>query len=126
MTGSTWIGSTCAHAQSDAPAGPGEYRQLASGLLGRSLFKGEAGKNTVEIIDLLVGPLKASDDITTPDRAMLDVQAGEATLVVDGISQRVKPGTVVTLDRDQRISIDNSGTARPFTARLIVVSSTQR
>jgi hypothetical protein len=112
-----------AFAQVDTPA---EYRQLVPGLLSRSIFKGEAGKSMVEVIDLLVGARKASEEITTPDRAMLDVQAGDAILLIDGKSQQVRPGVVIPLDRDQRIIIDNTGHERPLVARMIVVSPAHR
>jgi hypothetical protein len=105
---------------------PGEYRQLVPGLLSRSIFKGDAGNNTVEVIDLLVGARKASEEIRTPSPAMLDVQAGDAMLLVDGKPQQLRPGAVVPLDRDQRITIDNTGGERPFVARMIVVSPAQR
>lgn len=101
---------------------PGEYRQLVPGLLSRSIFKGDAGGRTVEVIDLLVGARKASEELAAPGRAMLDVQAGDATLIVDGKSQQVRPGAVITLDSDQRIAVDNTGGERPFVARLIVLS----
>jgi len=115
------IDMACAQAEA-----PGEYRQLVPGMLSRSIFKGEAGKSTVEVIDLLVGPGKTSEDMTTPDRVILDVQAGDATLFIDGQSQRLRPGVVIPLDRDQRIAVDNSGGTRPFVARMIVVSPIRR
>lgn len=108
-----------AFAQVDVPGG---YRQLVPGLLSRSIFKGDAGGRTVEVIDLLVGARKASEELAAPGRAMLDVEAGEATLIVDGKSQQVRPGAVIALDSDQRIAVDNTGGERPFVARLIVLS----
>ncbi|WP_407114169.1 hypothetical protein [Bradyrhizobium sp. LMG 9283] len=105
---------------------PGEYRQLVPGLLSRSIFKGDAGGRTVEVIDLLVGARKASEELTAPGRAMLDVQAGDATLIVDGKPQQVRPGAVIPLDHDRRITIDNTGGERPFVARMIVFSSARR
>ncbi|WP_129590948.1 hypothetical protein [Bradyrhizobium shewense] len=74
------------------------------------------------MIDLLVGARKASEELAAPGRAMLDVEAGEATLIVDGKSQQVRPGAVIALDSDQRIAVDNTGGERPFVARLIVLS----
>jgi hypothetical protein len=112
-----------ASAQGDAP---GDYQQQVPGLLSRSIFKGSAGNSTVEVIDLLVGARKASEEITTPNPAMLDVQAGDAKLLVDGKPQQLRPGAVIPLDRDQRITIDNSGGEQPFVARMIVVSPAQR
>jgi hypothetical protein len=105
---------------------PGAYRQLAPGLLSRSIFKANAGNNTIEVLDLLVGAGKASEEIRTPDPAMLDVQAGDAMLRVNGRPQQVRPGAVIPLDRDLPIIIDNTGGERPFVARMIVVSPARR
>jgi hypothetical protein len=101
---------------------PNAFEQMAPGLLGRTVFKTEAGNTTVEIIDLIVGPGKASEAITLKGGAVLDVQGGEATLLVDGKQQRVRPGNTVALAQNQNIVIDNSRATRSLVARLILLS----
>src|SRR3954466_3469072 len=87
---------------------PGNYEETTPGLLSRSVFKTDAGTTSVEIIDLLVGPGVSSEAIILSGSALLDVQAGSATLLVDGKAQSVQPGNVVSLAQNQRISINNS------------------
>jgi len=111
--------ATPAPAQTGAP---GEFEQMAPGLLGRTVFKTEAGSTTVEIKDIIVGPGKTSEVITLQGGAILDVQGGEATLLVDGKEQRVRPGNTVSLAQNQNIAIDNSRASRPLVARLILLS----
>ena len=54
---------------------------------------------------------------------MLDVQAGNAALLVDGKQKRVRPGDVMALAQGQRVGIDNRQKSRAFVARLILFSS---
>jgi hypothetical protein len=108
-------------AEEAAPAS--EFRQLAPGLLSRSVFKSAAGdKLAVEILDLMVGPGQSSEAITLSGAALLDVQGGEATLLVDGKAQRVQAGGVVPLAQSQQLAINNSRAQRSFVARLILLS----
>ena len=103
-------------------AAPGNFEETTPGLLSRNVFKTEAGNTTVEIIDLLVGPGKSSEPIVLTGGALLDVQGGSATLLVDGKAQSVQPGQVVSLAQNQRIAIDNSRAQRSFVARLVLMS----
>jgi hypothetical protein len=107
----------------EAAAPASEFRQLAPGLLSRSVFKSAAGdKLAVEIFDLMVGPGQSSEAITLSGAALLDVQGGQATLLVDGKAQRVQAGGVVPLAQSQQLAIDNSRAQRSFVARLILLS----
>jgi hypothetical protein len=102
---------------------PGEYRQWVPGLLSRSIFKSPVDdKVTVEIFDLMVGPGQSSEAITLTGGAVLDIQAGDASLSVDGKAQRVQAGGVVSLAQNQKIAIDNTRAQRSFVARLILLS----
>jgi hypothetical protein len=101
---------------------PGPFRELAQNLLGRTVFKTDAGNVGLEIIDLLVGPARTSKPIPLNGGALLDVQGGEAALIVDGKMRRIKPGDVVSLARGQSVIIDNSRARRSLVARLILVS----
>jgi hypothetical protein len=112
-------GGSRSFAQSDTP---NVFQEIVRGLLGRTVFKTEAGKAVVEITDLLVGPGKASEAITLKGGALLDVQGGESTLLVDGKARRVRAGDVVSLAKNQSIAIDNSRAQRSLVARLIVIS----
>jgi hypothetical protein len=102
---------------------PESYRQMVPGLLSRSVSKTEAGTVTIEIVDLLVGPNQRSEPINLQGGAMLDVQAGNAALLVDGKQKRVRPGEVMALAQGQRVAIDNSRESRAFVVRLILFSS---
>lgn len=117
------LGGGASLAQTDTP---NTYQEMAPGLLARTVFKADAGKTAVEIIDLLVGPGQSAEPIVMSGGALLDVQAGSATLVVDGKSQTVQPGAVVSLARDQRVAIDNSRAQRSFVARLVLLSPPDR
>jgi hypothetical protein len=101
---------------------PAAFEQIVPGLLGRTVFKTEAGATTVEIIDLVVGPGKSSESLTLTGGALLDVQAGEASLLIDGKQQRVRAGNTVTLAENQSIAIDNARASRPLVARLILLT----
>ena len=111
--------SADALAQSDAPE---TYQETTPGLLSRPAFKADAGDTTVEIIDLLVGPGRRSEPMVLSGGALLDVQGGTATLLVDGKGQSVQPGKVVPIAPNRRIAIDNSRSERSLVARLIVLS----
>ena len=99
------------------------YRQMVPGLLSHTVSKAQAGTVTIEIIDLLVGPSQASEAINFQGGAMLDVQAGNASLLIDGKPNRVKPGDVIALTQGKRFAIDNRRESRAFVARLILFSS---
>lgn len=101
---------------------PGNFEETTPGLLSRDVFKGDAGGTTVEVIDLLVGPGQSSEPLVLRGNALLDVQAGSATLLVDGQGQGVRPGSVVSLAQNQRVAIDNSRAQRSLVARLILLS----
>jgi hypothetical protein len=113
------LGGAVALAQRDAP---GSYQETSPGLLSRPVFKADAGNTTIEIIDLLVGPGMKSEPMVLDGGALLDVQGGTATLVVDGKGQSVQPGNVVPLAQGRRFAIDNSRAQRSFVARLILLS----
>jgi len=95
---------------------------MVPGLLGRTRFETDLGDTRIKIIDLLVGPEKTSEPISLKGGALLDVQGGEAALIVDGKTRRVKPGDVVSLAQNQTITIDNRRAPRPLVARLILLS----
>jgi hypothetical protein len=117
------LGSASALAQNGSP---GVYEDLASGLLGRTVFKTDAGKVNVEILDLLVGPGKVSEAFVLQGSAVLDVQAGNAVLLVGGRQQSIKVGGTTALSANQNIAFDNSREARPFVARLILLTQSGR
>src|SRR5882724_8699671 len=71
-------------------AAPGEFQEMAPGLLGRTPFKAEAGTASIGIMDILVGPEKSSEPISLKGGALLDVQGGEAALIIDGTTRRAK------------------------------------
>jgi hypothetical protein len=100
----------------------GTFREIVPGLLGRTRFQTDADGNRIEIIDLLVGPEKTSEPMSLSGGALLDVQGGEAALIVDGKTRRVKPGDVVSLAQNQTITIDNRRSPRSLVARLVLLS----
>src|SRR5262245_20926226 len=112
-------GGTPSYGQAD---GPGIYREIAPGLLGRTRFETDLGDTSIKIMDLLVGPEKTSQPMSLTGGALLDVQGGEAALIVDGKARQVKPGDVVSLAQNQTIAIDNRRAKRPLVARLILLS----
>ena len=103
------------------------YSEAASGLLSRSLFQSrDLGSHSLEIRDVLVGPGRRSAPLALTGGSILDVQAGSATLEIDGKSQAIKPGTVLSLKQGQSFAIDNRRQTRSLVARLIVVASPAR
>jgi hypothetical protein len=113
------LGGAAVLAQRDAP---GTYEETTPGLLTRPAYKADAGNTTIEIIDLMVGPGMSSEPMVLSGGALLDVQGGTATLLVDGKGQSLQPGNVVSITPNRRIAIDNSRAQRSFVARLIVLS----
>ena len=103
-------------------AAPDEFREMVPGLLGRTLFKAEAGTSAIEIMDILVGPEKLSEPISLNGGALLDVQGGEAAVIIDGRARRVKAGEVISMAQNQTVAIDNRRAQRSFVARLILLS----
>jgi hypothetical protein len=109
-----------AYGQADAP---GIFHEMSPGLLGRTVFKADASDFRIEIMDILVGPGKKSESIALKGGALLDVQGGEVTLIVDGKRRRVRAGDdAVSLAQGQTIIIDNSSVRRSLVARLILFS----
>ncbi len=96
---------------------------MTPGLLGRTVFETDVGDIRIEIMDVVVGPERTSEPIVlSKGGALLEVQAGEAALIVNGKKRRVKTGDVVSLAQNRNITIDNRGAPRPLVARLILVS----
>jgi hypothetical protein len=121
-----WVTTFCLlssihlYGQADAP---GNFQEMVPGLLGRTVFKTDAKDIRIEIMDILVGPGKASEPIVLKSGALLDVQGGEAVLIVDGKPHRVKPGgNAVSFAQGQTIMIDNRIAPRSLVARLILFS----
>src|SRR5947209_4045022 len=83
------VGSVASYGQAESPE---LFQQRVPGLLGRTLFKTDVGALKIEVIDLLVGPEKTSEPISLNGGALLDVQAGEAILTINGTVQPIKPG----------------------------------
>jgi hypothetical protein len=107
------------------PSPPPNYQQWVPGLLSRPVFKtSETGNTTVEVVDLLVGPGHSSQPIRLAGGALLDVQSGSASLIVDGKAQRIQAGSVVPLAQNQKIAFDNKSEPRALVARLILLSRT--
>ena len=113
------FGGAPSYGQADAPE---MFREMVPGLLGRTRFETDLGDTRIKIIDLLVGPEKTSQPMSLTGGALLDVQGGEAALIVDGKARQVKPGDVVSLAQNQTIAIDNRRAKRPLVARLILLS----
>lgn len=109
--------SRAAEAGADAAL---SYRETAPGLLERTIFKGpDTAGASVEIIDIMVGPGQVAERLAVESGSLLDVQAGNAVLAVDGRRQEARPGRVLALEPGQTLSIDNQKQQRPFVARLI-------
>jgi hypothetical protein len=102
---------------------PGNYRQIAPGLLGRTLFStSQAGPAAVQIMDILVGPGKAATIPNIDFAALIEVEAGDATVALDGNAAAARQEGVIAVGQGQTIAIDNSGDSRSFVARLIRLS----
>lgn len=128
------VGLAAAHAQAHAPSpgeaspsgdlvqkvSPGMYRQIAPGLLGRTLFStSQAGPAAVHIMDILVGPGKSATIPKIDFAALLEVEAGDATITLDDKAAVARQEGVIAVGQGQTIAIDNSGDSRSFVARLI-------
>jgi hypothetical protein len=134
--GALIVGPPAAHAQAGAvshieasPSGdqprkvlPGTYRQIAPGLLGRTLFStSQAGPVAVQIMDILVGPGKSATIPKIDFAALIEVEAGDATIMLDDKAV-ARQESVIAVGQGQTIAIDNSGDSRSFVARLIRLS----
>jgi hypothetical protein len=135
--GALLVGPAAAHAQAHAvspieasPSGdqvqkvlPGTYRQIAPGLLGRTLFStSQAGPAAVQIMDILVGPGKSATIPKIDFAALMEVEAGDATITLDDKAAVARQEGVIAVGQGQSIAIDNSGNSRSFVARLIRLS----
>lgn len=90
------------------PAHP--YQQLAKGLLGRRVFQGTAGTmGTVEVDDLLIGPLQQSEKYILKSSALFEERSGSGTLNIGDESQKIEPGSVVPLPAGTAFTIQNQG-----------------
>ena len=102
---------------------PGSYRQIAPGLLGRTIFStSEAGPATVQIMDILVGPGKSATIPKIDFAALLEVEAGDATVTLDDKVAAARQTEIIAISQGQTIAIDNSSDVRSFVARLIRLS----
>jgi hypothetical protein len=102
---------------------PGTYRQIAPGLLGRTVFStSQAGPVAVQIMDILVGPGKSATIPNIGFAALLEVEAGDARITLDDKAAAAGQTNVIAVSQGQTIGIDNSGDARSFVARLIRLS----
>jgi hypothetical protein len=130
------VGPSASHSQAPAsrieasPSGdqaqkvsPGTYRQIAPGLLGRTLFStSQAGPAAVQIMDILVGPGKSATIPNIDFAALIEVEAGDARVTLDDKAVAAGQEGIIAVSRGQTIVIDNSGDARSFVARLIRLS----
>ena len=93
------------------------YKQLAPGLLTRTLFIAPSGSGfRVEIRDFLVGPRQRTSDVSLPGPAILEVRSGSGFVTVAGYSQKVQIGSTFALPEGAAFAIDN-GSDLPLTIR---------
>jgi hypothetical protein len=99
------------------------FEELVPGLLSRKRYECNEEDLLITVLDLLVGPQKASDRYNlTEAEGLFDVQGGEAILSINGKPRWVRPGNIIKLARNQTISIDNTRSFRPLVVRLILIS----
>jgi hypothetical protein len=58
--------------------------------------------------------------------ALVDIEAGNALMSLDGKSVTVRPGAAIEVAQGQVIEIDNQREERPFLARLIELKELQK
>ena len=97
-----------------------QYREVAPGLLERSLFETtKAGPLAIAIIDVLVGPGQTAQISTTQSAALVEIEAGAPEISVDGKPAAAEPGRLVGIDQGHSLTIDNRQAQRAVVARLI-------
>ena len=101
------------------PAHP--YVQLTRGLLGRQVFVSrQPAEVAVEINDFLVGPNQRSGSYTLQATAIFEVQAGNGVLAIGEKSQKIEPGTVLSVAAGQPFTIENQSSI-PIAIRVEIL-----
>jgi hypothetical protein len=120
-------GKSAAGAGGAGAVEPLSYEVIAPGLLARTLFATTATDPLgVAFVDILVGPGQITQLPAAGFAALVDIEAGNALLSVDGRSVTARPGTAIAVAQGQVIEIDNQREERPFLARLIELKALQK
>jgi hypothetical protein len=106
---------------------PPSYEVIAPGLLARTLFTTAATEPLgIAFVDILVGPGQSARLPAAGFAALVDIEAGNALLSLDGQSVTVRPGTAIEVAQGKVIEIDNQREERPFLARLIELKELEK
>ena len=103
---------------------PNAYDRLAEGILSRTRFATETGRNyNVEVRDLIVAPNKRSAETTFPGAAILLVRQGRGTVhgVADG---NLVPGRTLSIPEGTRFSIESSTEKHLIIRAYVVIPET--
>lgn len=100
------------------------YSTLAAGILTRTRFATETGRNhNVEVRDLIVAPNKRSAETELPGAAILLVRQGRGTVhgVADG---NLVPGRTLSIPEGTRFSIESSTEKHLIIRAYVVIPET--
>lgn len=102
------------------PAQP--YQQIVKGLLGRKLHATNEAGVAIEVQDFLVGPEQKSESYSLPAAAIFQVKSGSGVLNLEGKTQKIEAGTVVSVPASAPFTIDNQ-TETPIAIRATILGS---
>lgn len=86
----------------------GDNKQLATGLLARTLFTATSGAGfSVVIRDLLIGPGQKTSQVSLPGPAVFEVRSGAGIIFISGQSQEIQAGSSFELSQGETFQIRN-------------------
>lgn len=100
------------------------FKQLAPGLMARTIYKAEqTGDLEVEIWELLVGPGKKSEPAKLPGGAVAEVRSGTGVVTMADKRRDLKSGIGFSIDDGETFQFENSSQEESLALRVVLIRS---
>jgi hypothetical protein len=118
------LGSGFARAQVEVPPAESLLKQIAPGLLARTIYTAvPTGPYRVEIWELVVGPGRRSEATSLPGGVVLEVRSGNGIITVGERHHKVTNGSTLSVAEGSAFAIQNTNEESALSLRAVVISA---